>query len=167
MVKLKSISCYDKDNVIWEGKILVQESGFFEGIVDSDDKNSYIYGNFDVINESSINVTKITPEDYPYHLDFYSATFEDDLDGDKYFGEVMDVEFTQGFCFLKVNNINLNKELLEAEINDMKFIIDHYKATIGDRYNEELQAMREVGNREQLIKVEKRLHKNCVIRYYL
>ena len=164
MVNLKNISCYDENDILWEGKILVQQNGNFEGIIDSDFINSYMYGNFDIIN-SSIHITKITPENYPYHIENYIA-FQDD-NCDRYFGETIDIEGDRHLCSVLVNDLNINKSLLESQIKDIEFIIEHHKKTMSERYNEYLQSIMERHDEEELNRAEVRSMKKGKLNYYL
>ena len=161
MVSLKSITCYTENEVIFEGKILMQKENHFEGMIDNDFINAYLYGEIDTIH-SSIHVTTITPENYPFHVMNYIAFQENK--SNRYFGEFIDTEGDRGLCFISVKNLSMNKQFLEQQIAEMKFIIHQHKETMHERYHEYLQSAEDEVERRR---VENQLRKRGKLNYYL
>lgn len=162
---IRNLKCF-KDSWNWEGKVLIQENGNFEGIIEESDKNIYIYGILDTMQDTML-FKAIVPEEYPFDIDVYRGLRVGNTN--QYEGVCIgisdgDVEL----CSIMTERL-LDPELEISQIEELQYIIKNHKGTMNERYNCELDMVRSYStvDEEQRNHLRQKLKKQGHLHYYL
>lgn len=161
---IKSIKC-DCETNEWEGTILIQDDGSFEGIIDCFGINIYIDGQFHV-DKDSIEFDVVQPESYPYHVDSFHVTRVNN--SNRYLGVyTVRNEEEPRLCNIFVTDKELDPEVMECQIKELQFIIKHNVDTLDERYSDDAVRLRETNDPKYAARLEKKLRNQGKMNYYL
>lgn len=133
MIKLRQICIInnqDEENYLLEGKIIIQEDGTFEGIIDSSNNNIYVSGKYSS-NKEKITFHTIESETNKNTIRHY--IFITDLYSLKYIGYEIDSYGHEKYCNLYIIDNFDKKEIVQTKINDLSYIIKDYKSMMEKR----------------------------------
>lgn len=150
MTKIRSIECHNEYSNLWEGKILIQDDNSFEGIINSEYIDIYINGIFEN-NSDRIIFNTLIPEIYPFHITHYNVSKNNNLN---IYTGISNNNDDIDMCTISIKKLNINKQLTEAQTKELEYIIDDYKKTKHERYNEYLEYLKTYSE-EKVKKLEK------------
>lgn len=157
---IRSLKCFSKE-WCWEGKILIQADGNFEGIIEESDKNIYLYGRLNFIKDDMCFFVVI-PENQPYHIYGYHV-FR--MSNSNHYSGVYTVinENCPELCDVIVDEL-LDQKLISSQTEELQYILEHHKNTLEERYNNAIVGM---ANQEDVDKRKQKLIRQGSISYYL
>lgn len=160
-MKIRNIKCYSEERMLFEGQVLVQEDGSFEGIVSnplsSELVNSYVSG---CVNKDNMEFTLVKPEEQesPEHF----LIFKDD-ETREWNGEAENHKN----CRVYLTSLVVSNDMKTVKMNDLSVILEAHKSTMSERSCEDALSLANIKDEEQKVVLERTLRASHKLNYYL